>query len=40
VQLSALATRFEGKLKWDSANMWFSNRPEATAYLKPKFRKG
>jgi predicted dehydrogenase len=40
VQLGALATRFEGKLEWDSANMRFTNRPEANAWLKPKFRKG
>ncbi len=39
VQLGALATRFEGKLEWDSANMRFPNRPEANANLKPKFRK-
>jgi hypothetical protein len=40
VQLGALATRFEGKLEWDSEKMRVVNRPEANAYLKPKFRKG
>jgi len=40
VQLGALAVRFEGKLEWDSAKMRFTNRPEANACLKPKYRKG
>jgi hypothetical protein len=40
VQLAALALHFDGKLEWGSAKMRFTNRPEANAYLKPKFRKG
>jgi predicted dehydrogenase len=40
VQLAALASRFEGKLEWDSGKMKVTNRPEANEYLKPNFRKG
>jgi predicted dehydrogenase len=40
VQLGALALHFDGKLEWDSAKGRFTNRPEANAYLKPRFRKG
>ena len=40
VQLAAMAVHFEGKLEWDSQKMKITNRPEANAFLKPKFRKG
>jgi hypothetical protein len=35
-----MAVHFEGKLEWDSQKMKITNRPEANAFLKPKFRKG
>ena len=38
--LGAVATHFEGKLLWDNAKMEFSNRKEATQWIKPTFRKG
>jgi len=40
VLLGALALRFDGKLEWDSAEMKVTNRPEANALLKTKYRKG
>ena len=40
VMLGVIAVRFEGKLEWDSANLRFTNRPEANSLLKPSFRKG
>jgi hypothetical protein len=38
--LAAIAFRVSGKLDWDSANMRFTNSPEANKYVKPVFRKG
>ena len=38
--LAAIAFRASGKLEWDSANMRFTNSPEANKYVKPVFRKG
>jgi hypothetical protein len=39
--LGVIAMRFKGrKLEWDSAQMKFTNCPEANTYLKPQFRKG
>ncbi|MBM3753943.1 MAG: Gfo/Idh/MocA family oxidoreductase [Acidobacteria bacterium] len=40
IALGVLATRFEGKLEWDSAKMRVTNNNAANEYLKPKFRKG
>ena len=40
VLLGSLALHFEGKLEWDSAKMRITNRPEANAHIKPKYRKG
>jgi len=38
--LGVVAMRVEGKLMWDAQQMRFTNNAEATALLKPKFRKG
>jgi hypothetical protein len=38
--LAAIAFRVSGKLEWDSANLRFTNNPEANQYVKPVFRKG
>jgi hypothetical protein len=40
IALGSLATRFEGKLEWDSANMRITNNPEANRLVRPSFRKG
>jgi predicted dehydrogenase len=40
IQLGVLASRFEGKLEWDSMNMRITNRPEANEFLRPKARRG
>jgi hypothetical protein len=39
ILLATIATRFDGKLEWDSAKMRFSNNEEANKYVKPNFRK-
>jgi hypothetical protein len=39
ILLATIATRFDGKLMWDSAKMRFSNNDEANKYVKPNFRK-
>lgn len=38
--LGVIAFRVPGKLLWDSANMRFTNSPEANKYVRPEFRKG
>ncbi len=39
--LGIIAMRFKGRrLEWDSAQMKFSNCPEAAPFLKPSFREG
>jgi hypothetical protein len=39
ILLATIATRFDGKLMWDSAKMRFSNNDEANKFVKPNFRK-
>jgi hypothetical protein len=38
--LGAIAVRVPGPLKWDAANLRFTNSQEATNLVKPAFRKG
>src|SRR5207253_1193625 len=38
--LGAIAVRVPGELKWDAANLRFTNSQEATDLVKPAFRKG
>jgi predicted dehydrogenase len=38
--LGAIAVRVPGELKWDAANLRFTNSPEATHLVQPAFRKG
>ena len=38
--LAVIAFRFPGKLEWDAKNLRFTNSPEATALVRPVFRKG
>jgi len=40
VVMGVIALHFEGKLRWDSAKMRFTNNQEANRYVKPAFRKG
>ena len=38
--LGAIAVRVEGELKWDAANLRFTNSERANELVKPVFRKG
>jgi hypothetical protein len=38
--LGVVATRVEGKLDWNSAQLKFTNSPEANKFVKPEIRKG
>lgn len=38
--LGAVASHYEGKLLWDAEKMEFKNKPEATKWIKPTYRKG
>ncbi len=40
IAMAVIAVRIEGRLEWDSANMRFTNNPEANRYVRPKIRKG
>jgi hypothetical protein len=35
-----VATRVEGRLDWNSAQMKFTNSGDANKYIKPEIRKG
>ena len=40
IAMAVIASRVEGKLEWDNAQMKFTNSAEANRYIKPTVRKG